>query len=227
MPFGEVVEGMDVADALNSEYGETSGGGIRAGKQQPLFDGGNAYLDRDFHGSIDLSREGDAMNLQDLQTLLDYHYWARDRLLEAIEPLTPEQYTPRSRQQLQIHSRNGHAHLRRRMGVALAVAGRIADGVAAGRSVPGCRGDPRRPGPRTKRRCAPFLDDLGDDGVRACSIQAAQRAGGRVAVWQMLQHVVNHASYHRGQVTTMLRQLGAEPAKSMDMIAFYRVKASV
>jgi cyclophilin family peptidyl-prolyl cis-trans isomerase len=47
-PFGEVVEGMDVADALNSEYGETSGGGIRAGKQDPLFDGGNRFLDREF-----------------------------------------------------------------------------------------------------------------------------------------------------------------------------------
>src|SRR6185436_17016814 len=30
-PFGEVVDGMAVADALNSEYGEQSGGGIRAG----------------------------------------------------------------------------------------------------------------------------------------------------------------------------------------------------
>ena len=48
VPFGRVVEGMDVADALNSEYGETAGGGIRAGRQQPLFDGGNAYLDREF-----------------------------------------------------------------------------------------------------------------------------------------------------------------------------------
>ena len=47
-PFGEVVTGMDVADALNSEYGETSGGGIRAGKQDALFDGGNAFLDREF-----------------------------------------------------------------------------------------------------------------------------------------------------------------------------------
>jgi peptidyl-prolyl cis-trans isomerase A (cyclophilin A) len=47
-PFGEVIDGMDVADALNSEYGESSGGGIRAGRQQPLFDGGNAYLDREF-----------------------------------------------------------------------------------------------------------------------------------------------------------------------------------
>ena len=47
-PFGEVVSGLDVADALNSEYGENAGGGIRAGAQQPLFDGGNAYLDREF-----------------------------------------------------------------------------------------------------------------------------------------------------------------------------------
>jgi peptidyl-prolyl cis-trans isomerase A (cyclophilin A) len=48
VPFGEVVEGMDAADALNSEYGESAGGGIRAGRQQPLFDGGNAYLDREY-----------------------------------------------------------------------------------------------------------------------------------------------------------------------------------
>ena len=43
--------------------------------------------------------------------------------------------------------------------------------------------------------------------------------------WHMLQHVVNHASYHRGQVTTMLRQLGAPAPKSQDMIAFYRERA--
>ncbi len=48
VPLGRVASGMDVADALNAEYGETSGGGIRAGKQQPLFDGGNAFLDRAF-----------------------------------------------------------------------------------------------------------------------------------------------------------------------------------
>ena len=48
VPFGRVVDGMDVADSLNSDYGEDAGGGIRAGKQQPVFDGGNAYLDREF-----------------------------------------------------------------------------------------------------------------------------------------------------------------------------------
>ena len=37
---------MDVADALYAGYGEEAGGGIRAGKQDPVFDGGNAYLRR-------------------------------------------------------------------------------------------------------------------------------------------------------------------------------------
>jgi peptidyl-prolyl cis-trans isomerase A (cyclophilin A) len=48
VPFGRVIEGMTIADRLNAEYGENAGSGIRAGKQQPLFDGGNAYLDREF-----------------------------------------------------------------------------------------------------------------------------------------------------------------------------------
>ena len=47
-PFGRVVLGMDVADALESGYAETSGGGIRGGRQAPLFEEGNAYLDRNF-----------------------------------------------------------------------------------------------------------------------------------------------------------------------------------
>jgi len=41
----------------------------------------------------------------------------------------------------------------------------------------------------------------------------------------MLQHLVNHGSYHRGQVTTMLRQLGATPVAT-DLIAYYRERAA-
>src|SRR4051812_20542164 len=46
--FGEVVEGIEVADAWCSEYGEKAGGGIRAGHQAPVFEGGNAYLKKNF-----------------------------------------------------------------------------------------------------------------------------------------------------------------------------------
>ena len=45
-------------------------------------------------------------------------------------------------------------------------------------------------------------------------------------MWQMLQHLVNHGTYHRGQITTMLRQLGATPLTT-DLIAFYREQAGL
>ena len=48
VPFGRVIDGMDVADALFDEYGEAAGGGIRAGKQDPVFQGGNDYLRKNF-----------------------------------------------------------------------------------------------------------------------------------------------------------------------------------
>ncbi|MBI5214151.1 MAG: DinB family protein [Ignavibacteriae bacterium] len=40
---------------------------------------------------------------------------------------------------------------------------------------------------------------------------------------QMMQHLVNHSSFHRGQVATMIRQLGIKPPAT-DLIAYYRLK---
>jgi peptidyl-prolyl cis-trans isomerase A (cyclophilin A) len=47
-PFARVIEGMDVVFKLYTGYGETSGGGMRAGHQDKLFEEGNPYLDREF-----------------------------------------------------------------------------------------------------------------------------------------------------------------------------------
>ena len=46
--LGTVVEGMDVVDALYAGYGESSGGGMRQGRQGPLLKGGNAFMDREY-----------------------------------------------------------------------------------------------------------------------------------------------------------------------------------
>jgi cyclophilin family peptidyl-prolyl cis-trans isomerase len=48
VPFGEVIDGMEVVDALYSEYGETAGGGMRGGNQGRIVAEGNAHLDADF-----------------------------------------------------------------------------------------------------------------------------------------------------------------------------------
>ena len=47
-PIGRVIEGIEVVDALNAEYGEDAGGGMRGGKQERLFAEANSYLDREF-----------------------------------------------------------------------------------------------------------------------------------------------------------------------------------
>lgn len=47
-PFAHVIEGLDVVLALNGEYGETSGGGIRAGRQDAMFAEGNVWTDQGF-----------------------------------------------------------------------------------------------------------------------------------------------------------------------------------
>jgi uncharacterized damage-inducible protein DinB len=44
-------------------------------------------------------------------------------------------------------------------------------------------------------------------------------------LWQSLHQLTNHASYHRGQIITLLRQLGAKPVTT-DLIAFYRERAA-
>jgi cyclophilin family peptidyl-prolyl cis-trans isomerase len=46
--LGTVVEGMAVLDSLYSGYGESSGSGMRQGRQSPIEEGGNAYLDRQY-----------------------------------------------------------------------------------------------------------------------------------------------------------------------------------
>jgi uncharacterized damage-inducible protein DinB len=72
-----------------------------------------------------------------------------------------------------------------------------------------------------------FLDSLGEDEVnRVIEYRTLNGSAGSSPIGQMLQHVVNHGSYHRGQLTTMFRQLGAEPAKSMDLVGYYREQAA-
>lgn len=45
---------------------------------------------------------------------------------------------------------------------------------------------------------------------------------GRSPIYENVLHVVNHGTYHRGQIVTMLRQLGAEPIAT-DFIHYVRI----
>jgi uncharacterized damage-inducible protein DinB len=165
------------------------------------------------------------MTRADLKTLLEYHYWARDRLLDAVEPLTPEQYTRDLGSSFKsVRDTVAHVHAAewawcsRWQGTsptALLPADRFPDAAAA-----------RQAWSDLERDVRTYLEQLGDDVGRMIDYKLLNGSAGTSPFWQMLQHVVNHASYHRGQITTMLRQIGVEPPKPMDLIAYYRVQAA-
>jgi uncharacterized damage-inducible protein DinB len=162
------------------------------------------------------------MTADDLRVLLDYHYWARDRVLDAADALTGEQLTrdlgnsfPSVRDTLahlhgsewiwlsrwQGHSPTAGLPLDRFHDVAAVRAGWL----------------------DLEGQLRAFAASLTDETVQqSMDYRLLNGTPGRSKLWHMVQHMVNHATYHRGQVTTMLRQLGAAPPKSMDLITFYR-----
>lgn len=45
---------------------------------------------------------------------------------------------------------------------------------------------------------------------------------GKMEFWQTFSHFINHATYHRGQLVTMLRQVGFTGLSSTDLATYYR-----
>ena len=166
------------------------------------------------------------MTFEDLQTLLDFHYWARDRALDAAAALPPEHFTRdmgssfRSVRDTLAHLYSAewawHERWHGTSPTAMLPFDQFPDVQTLRTAWVGLE---------TKVRG--FLASLGETGItRTFEYRTLKGDPGSSEFWQMLQHIVNHGSYHRGQLTTMLRQLGATPAKSMDLIAFYRERAA-
>jgi len=164
------------------------------------------------------------MTRHDLEILLDYHYWARDRMLDALDPLTPEQLN-RDLGSSFKSIRETVAHLfsaewawyerwHGRMPSAPLSLDLFPD-------VPAIR----QQWSAHESKVRAFVAGLDDTGIdRTIDYTLLSGAVGSASIAQMLQHIVNHGSYHRGQVTTMLRQLGMTSVPSTDLIRFYRAR---
>lgn len=163
------------------------------------------------------------MNLEELRVLVDYHYWARDRVLDAAAALLPEQFTremgnsfPSVRDTLSHLYAAEWAWCSRWNGVSPTTFPPVAlPDVAALRTQ----------WSQLEADVRVVVDRMGREGLDRTIDYTMFNGDARSSVfWQMVQHVVNHASYHRGQVTTMIRQLGATPPQGMDLITFYRTR---
>jgi uncharacterized damage-inducible protein DinB len=69
-----------------------------------------------------------------------------------------------------------------------------------------------------------FIAALTDDRLLARrSYENLQGERWEYPLAHMMQHVVNHSSYHRGQVVTLLRQLGQSPPPT-DFLVFFDLR---
>ena len=161
------------------------------------------------------------MNREYVHHLLGFHYWARDRVMSALEALTPEQYArPMGSSFSSIRDTMNHIYqaewiwYQRWNGISPSgfPKDELPDLAALRAKWSELEGNIRA-----------YLDDAGDAGLdRVIEYRLMSGREGVSTLWQMVAHVVNHASYHRGQVTTLLRQLSAVPAQSTDMITYFR-----
>ena len=162
------------------------------------------------------------MNLQDLHTLLDYNYWARDRMYAVLEALTQEQATRDLGGSFgSVHDTVAHLYAAEVVWYAR-WQGESPTSLITGAAFPDLRAI-REAWIAHEAKMRAFTAALGEANINQVfpfKTFAGQTTASPFA--QMLQHIVNHGSYHRGQVTAKLRQLGAPPAPSLDMIAFFR-----
>ena len=164
------------------------------------------------------------MNLSDIRRLFDYTEYANGLALDAAEKLTDEQrrhdfkISHGSIHGTLVHMAGGEwIWLERWKGTSHSLvwtADDFAD-VAALRS----RWREIEAGRRE------LLEKLTEEGLRQdLSYKNLKGDPMRFLLGQLMLHAVNHSTYHRGQVTTLLRQLGAQPV-STDLVVYYAEKA--
>jgi uncharacterized damage-inducible protein DinB len=161
------------------------------------------------------------MNVDDIRKLYAYTDWANGRIIDAIAVLSDEQYAREItssfssiRDTLSHIASSEWIWLKRWKGT-------------SPREVPEWAIEPLLATSRDRihriasaRRA--FLESLSDDLLRS-KLSYTNLAGEPfvMPLEEVLIHCANHSTHHRGQLTTMLRQIGATPPNT-DYAPFYR-----
>jgi uncharacterized damage-inducible protein DinB len=168
------------------------------------------------------------VNVEDIRSLFAFNHWANRRLLSAARPISPEDFLR--------DLRSSHGSVR---GTLIHIIGgqwvwlRLWQGEPSKQIVARCDAlwDPKRFPDVAALEAAhaslehdqkTFIDGLTDDRVTTrISFESLQGQQCDLSLSEMMQHVLHHSTYHRGQVVTLLRQLGQTPPGT-DFVTFLR-----
>ncbi len=159
------------------------------------------------------------MNKKDLRLLYEYNRWANARILEAVSALNAGQFNQdlasshRSVRDTLVHIMSGEwIWLRRWHGQSPKSMFDPADFASLAAL--------RARWVEVEREQMDFVHGVTEVSLKkVVAYENLQGETWRYPLKHMMEHLVNHSTYHRGQVTTMLRQLGAEPVAT-DFLIF-------
>jgi len=165
------------------------------------------------------------MDLRELTSLYKYNYWASGRLMSVVDTLSQEQFL----RELGSSHRSIRGTLVHIMGAEWIWLsrwrGQSPKALLSEEDFPDAESLKRR-WREVERQMLDFVWGLKEEDLRQrISYTTTEGAPYTSPLWQMMLHVVNHSTYHRGQVTSMLRQIGIEP-KGTDLILYYRELAA-
>ena len=159
------------------------------------------------------------MNKDDLELLFEYDRWANNQTLEAVSRLTVEEFTRdlagafRSVRDTLLHIIGGEwiwLQYWKSPSRSAAFAAELKEREAAlfdARDFPSADTVKAR-WTVIEREQAEFVHRLTEQSL----VETMLARGAQLELAHLMQHLVNHSVYHRGQVALMMRQLGAEPA---------------
>ena len=160
------------------------------------------------------------MQLDAIRELYDYNHWANQRVLSAMTPLTDDMFT-RNMGNSFVSLRDTLAHILGAEWIWLERwLGRSPKALLNASDFPTLQALQRR-WPAVRLDQDQYIQTLVPDRLND-DVSYTNTRGERYsyALWRQMLHVLNHSSYHRGQVTTLLRQMGAEPAGT-DLLVYY------
>ena len=160
------------------------------------------------------------MQVDAIRELYDYNHWANQRVLSAMTPLTDDMFT-RNMGNSFVSLRDTLAHILGAEWIWLERwLGRSPKALLSVSDFPTLQALQRRWAAvrlDQNQYIQTLVPDRLNDNVSYINTRGERYS---YALWRQMLHVVNHSSYHRGQVTTLLRQMGAEPAGT-DLLVYY------
>ena len=165
------------------------------------------------------------MTPEEMRVLYDYNAWANRRVMDAAAALTPEQFTKPLGSSFSS-ARDTLAHIYGAEWIWLErFQGRSPAGLPDVNQFANIA-SLRERWLEHEARLLNFVRGLTQaDLDRVMEYKTLKFGVYRNPLWQSMQHLINHGTYHRGQVTTLLRQLGAQPILT-DLMHFYRERAT-